>query len=127
MYSLILFYVFQTCLKNNLCNDITETVQSDGQDPACQEGGDGELSGGADPVLPEEAGLPWGQGGSDDSAGGGRHRGGRGGYFQTLEPNTWLMLLHPGEKWSRVSAASEDVTDHGDQEESVRLEALLAR
>ena len=48
-------------------------------------------------------------------------------YFQTLEPNTWLMLLHPGEKWSRVSATSEDVTDHGDQEESVRLEALLAR
>ena len=48
-------------------------------------------------------------------------------YFQTLEPNTCLMLLHLGERWSPFSAASEDVTDHGDQEESVRLEALLAR
>ena len=48
-------------------------------------------------------------------------------YFQTLEPNTVLMLLHLGERWSPFSAASEDVTDHGDQEESVRLEALLAR
>ena len=48
-------------------------------------------------------------------------------YFQTLEPNTCLMLLYSGERWSPFSAPSGDVTDHGDLEESLRLEALLAR
>ena len=48
-------------------------------------------------------------------------------YFQTLEPNTCLMLLYAGERWSPFSVASDDVTDHGDQEESGRLKALLAR
>ena len=48
-------------------------------------------------------------------------------YFQTLEPNTCLMLLYSGERWSPFSAASADVTDHGDQGESGRLEGLLAR
>ena len=48
-------------------------------------------------------------------------------YFQTLEPNTCLMLLYSGERWSPFSAASDDVTDHGDLEESGRLKALLAR
>ena len=48
-------------------------------------------------------------------------------YFQTLEPNTCLMLLYAGERWSPFSVASDDVTDHGDLEESGRLQALLAR
>ena len=47
-------------------------------------------------------------------------------YFQTLEPNTTLMLLYAGDKWSPFSAAG-DVTDHGDGDMSVRLENVLSR
>jgi len=47
-------------------------------------------------------------------------------YFQTLEPNTTLMLLYAGDKWSPFSAAG-DVTDHGDGDLSVRLENVLSR
>ena len=40
-------------------------------------------------------------------------------YFQTLTPNTVLMLLYEGDLWSSLG----DVTDHGD----TRLESLVSR
>ena len=40
-------------------------------------------------------------------------------YFQTLTPNTALMLLYEGDLWSSLG----DVTDHGD----TRLESLVSR
>lgn len=48
-------------------------------------------------------------------------------YFQTLEPNTTLMLLHAGDRWSPLGVAGGhgDVTDHGDGPH--RLQGLLSR
>ena len=48
-------------------------------------------------------------------------------YFQTLEPNTTLMLLHAGDRWSPLGVAGGqgDVTDHGYGPH--RLHGLLSR
>ena len=47
-------------------------------------------------------------------------------YFQTLEENTELILLHSGERWSPF--VSHDVTDSGDTPEaSQRLISILLR
>ena len=50
-------------------------------------------------------------------------------YFQTLEPNTTLMLLHVGDRWSPLGVSGVtghgDVTDHGDHQHS--LHGLLLR
>ena len=47
-------------------------------------------------------------------------------YFQTLEDNTELILLHSGERWSPF--VSQDVTDNGaTSEASQRLISILLR
>ena len=47
-------------------------------------------------------------------------------YFQTLEANTELILLHSGDRWSPF--VSQDVTDSGSAPEaSQRLISLLLR
>ena len=46
-------------------------------------------------------------------------------YFQTLDPNTTLMLLYQEDRWSPF-VSSGDVTDHGDNNPD-RLNSLLLR
>ena len=46
-------------------------------------------------------------------------------YFQTLEPNTTLMLLYQEDRWSPF-VSTGDVTDHGDNNHD-RLNSLLLR